>query len=118
MSSIIIQANPKSGIKYAYESFSYWDKEKKAPRTTRKYLGRVDEETGEIIPKKTRRKNTSLKGVDPASAGIPLENDIENRDKIIEKLKRENETLYARIADLESVIKDITRLCGKVTENT
>ena len=42
------QTDKKTGIKYAYESISYWDKEKKQPRSTGKYLGRVDEETGEI----------------------------------------------------------------------
>lgn len=34
---------------YAYETISYWDKEKKSPRQKRKYLGKVDPETGEII---------------------------------------------------------------------
>ena len=50
MSCIVYQTDKKTGIKYAYESISYWDKEKKQPRSTRKYLGRVDEETGETIP--------------------------------------------------------------------
>lgn len=29
MSSIVYQTNPSTGVKYAYESISYWDKEKK-----------------------------------------------------------------------------------------
>ena len=50
MASIVYQIDKKTGIKYAYESISYWDKEKKQPRSKRKYLGKVDPETGEIIP--------------------------------------------------------------------
>jgi len=33
---------------YAYEVKSYWDKEKKSPRQKRRYLGKVDPETGKI----------------------------------------------------------------------
>ena len=34
---------------YAYEVKSYWDREKKSPRQKRKYLGKVDPETGKIV---------------------------------------------------------------------
>jgi len=46
--SIIKQLDKRSGITYAYESISWWDKEKKQSRSTRRLIGRVDEETGEI----------------------------------------------------------------------
>ena len=49
MSCIVYQTDHKTGTKYAYESVSYWDKEKQQPRSKRKYLGKVDPETGEII---------------------------------------------------------------------
>jgi len=42
------------GKKYAYEAEGYWDPVKKQARQRRKYLGAVNEETGEIIPKKTQ----------------------------------------------------------------
>ena len=42
--------NKKSGITYVYESESYWDKEKKQPGNKRKLIGKIDPETGEIIP--------------------------------------------------------------------
>lgn len=47
--SIVKQFDKRSGITYAYESVSRWDKEKKQSRSTRKLIGRVDEKTGEII---------------------------------------------------------------------
>ena len=49
MSAIVYQKNKKTGVVYAYESESYWDKEKKQPRSRRRYLGKLDPETGTII---------------------------------------------------------------------
>ena len=46
--SIVKQLDKRSGITYAYESISRWDKEKKQSRSTRRLIGRVDEESGEI----------------------------------------------------------------------
>jgi hypothetical protein len=46
--SIVYQKDKRSGITYAYESKSYWDKEKKKSRSKRTLIGRVDKETGEI----------------------------------------------------------------------
>lgn len=50
MASIIKKLNKQTGITYVYESESYWDKEKKQPRSKRRLIGKIDEETGEIIP--------------------------------------------------------------------
>jgi len=53
----IIYRKPKGedGPTYAYETTSYWVPELKQPRSTRKYLGVVDETTGEIIPTSGKR---------------------------------------------------------------
>ena len=58
MVSIVYQTNKKTGITYAYESISYWDKEKQQSRARRKCIGRVDPVTKEIIP---TRKSSSDK---------------------------------------------------------
>ncbi len=50
MAAIIHQTDKRSGITYAYESVSYWDKEKQQSRAKRRLIGRVDPETGEIVP--------------------------------------------------------------------
>ena len=49
MSAIIHQKDKRSGITYAYESVSYWDKDKRQSRCKRKLIGRVDKD-GNIIP--------------------------------------------------------------------
>lgn len=50
MAAIVYQTNIKTGVTYAYESVSYWDKEKKQSRAKRKCIGKVDPETKKIVP--------------------------------------------------------------------
>ena len=47
MVAIVYQTDKRSGITYAYESISHWDKEKQQSRAKRKLIGRVDKLTGE-----------------------------------------------------------------------
>ena len=50
----------KNGTTYVYDSVSYWDKDLKQPRSKRKLIGKLDPDTGEIIPtgKKGSRPNS------------------------------------------------------------
>jgi transposase len=62
MVAIVHQRDKRSGITYAYQSISHWDKEKKQSRARRTLIGRVDNETGEIVPTDGRnRKNKDAK---------------------------------------------------------
>ena len=54
--SVIYQFDKRSGNTYAYESKSYWDKEKKQGRSKRTLIGKVDPDTGEIVPTDGRGK--------------------------------------------------------------
>ena len=68
--SIVNQYDKRSGITYVYESKSYWDKEKKQPRSNRTLIGRLDPDTGKIIPTDGRGKNRNPKNLDnPAKRG-------------------------------------------------
>ena len=58
---IVYQTDKRVGITYAYENKAYWDKEKKQSRSKRTLIGRVDPDTGEIIPTEGRRKKESIK---------------------------------------------------------
>ena len=53
MAAMIYQKDKRSGITYAYESVSRWDKEKKQSRAKRTLIGRVDED------RKSTRLNSS-----------------------------------------------------------
>ena len=76
MSAIVYQKNKKTGVVYAYESVSHWDKEKKQSRARRKCIGRVDPETNEIVP--TRKKKqlpvTAKATQDPVTITVPGRN--------------------------------------------
>ena len=85
--SIVYQTDKRSGITYAYESKSYWDKESKMPRCKRTLIGRVDPETGEIKPTDGRcRKNSPYQKAEPTA-----EEKIMNRLKglKVSELKKE-----------------------------
>lgn len=56
MSTIVYQTDKRSGITYAYESVSHWDKEKQQSRAKRTLIGRVDKENGQIVPTKGTNK--------------------------------------------------------------
>jgi hypothetical protein len=75
LAAIVYQTDKRSGITYAYESISYWDKEKKQSRARRTLIGRVDKETGEIVPTDGRNRNAkddamSGKAVSKAAAKV------------------------------------------------
>ena len=70
MAAIVYQTNKVTGITYAYESVSYWDKEKKQSRAKRRCIGKVDHETQKIIPTRKRasaepEENASKRGPAP-----------------------------------------------------
>ena len=111
MACIVYQIDKKTGTKFAYESVSYWDKEKKQPRSKRKYLGKVDPETGEIIPSRSSAAPIKISEAD-ASEIIRLRTLVEEqRAKITEltkQLKQETEkasSLSARLREIAKIAK-------------
>ena len=63
--AIIHQKDKRSGITYVYESISQWDKEKKQSRSKRRLIGRLDEQTGEVVPTDGRCRKRSPSYVPP-----------------------------------------------------
>ena len=107
MASIVYQIDKKTGTKYAFESVSYWDKDKKQPRSKRKYLGKVDPETGEIIASRGRSSHSEEKSPSDKDELRALHSEIKERDKTIEKLRREIDELKAKNEDLVTVVQQI-----------
>jgi transposase len=68
MATIVYQTDKRSGITYAYQSVSYWDKEKKQSRARRTLIGRVDTETGKVVPTDGRNRKTQ-DGMAPSKRG-------------------------------------------------
>ena len=112
MPTIVYQTNPATGVQYAYESVSYWDKDKKAPRSKRRYLGRVDPETGEIIKgRKNRRKGEDGAPDTETDTVRQLREELASRDAAIASLREELRQMtsrYEEAAGLLARIRDIT----------
>ena len=69
--AIVYQKDNRSGTTYAYESKSFWDKEKKMSRAKRTLIGRVDPETREIVQTDGRCKKLSPVHQDDSSCQMP-----------------------------------------------
>ena len=111
MACIVYQTDKKTGAKFAYESVSYWDKEKKQPRSKRKYLGKVDPETGEIIPSRSSIAPIKISEAD-ASEIIRLRTRIEEQEakinELTAQLKKETESsrkLSIRLQEIAKIAK-------------
>ena len=89
--AIIKQFDKRSGITYVYDSKSYYDKEKKCSRAKRTLIGKLDPETGEIIPTDGRNKGAKSKPDSPAP-------EIDS-DKRIQELEDENRRLKKMYAE-------------------
>ena len=95
--AIIFQHDKRSGITYASDSKSYYDKTTKSSRAKRTLIGRVDPETGEIVPTDGRNKRKKDKDI-PAAV---------DKDKLISQLQDENRQLKLQVSALE---KELNRL--------
>ena len=99
--AIVYHLDKRSNITYAYESISYWDKEKKSPRSKRKLIGRLDTETGEIVPTDGRcRKDKKEKALEPKidyqETCEKLEKKLASQDALIAALQKEITVLKSR----------------------
>lgn len=56
---IVYQHDKRSGITYAYENEAWWDSERRQSRSRRRLIGRVDEETGEVVPTDGRMRRAA-----------------------------------------------------------
>lgn len=91
--AVIYQHDKRSGITYAYESFSYWDKEKKMTRAKRKLIGRLNKETGEIVP--TDGRNRAEKPKEP----VDKEPDYKSLYEKLQKKYAAQETLMMALKE-------------------
>lgn len=70
---IVYQTNKKTGITYAYNNEPYWDKEKQQSRAKRSLLGKVDPNTGDIVPTRTYMRRSLEAEATPVKPGpVPI----------------------------------------------
>lgn len=112
--SIVKAKNKKTGITYVYESESYWDKEKKQPRNKRKLIGKLDEQTGEIVP--TRGHNRIG---DPSAPNGTPQTEAKLRDQhhdYVAQLARQEELIRSQADELAKLKSEKTDLVKKLME--
>ena len=111
--SIVKMHNKKAGVTYVYESTSYWDKEKQQPRNKRKLIGKIDPETGEIVPTgKPGRKSASA--AKPAEAAPPIvsQTRIDCSDDRYDSLLASLSEKDGEIAELKKKVKTLEMRCS------
>lgn len=123
--SIVKYTNKKTGVVTLYESTSHYDPETKQSRPVRKYLGREDPITGELIPSsgKRGRKKDALSDVgkapetsDDTAVSIlkaRYENELAARDEtireqaaVIKKLEAQKGSLVEKLSSLLQEMTD------------
>ena len=55
-----IYKKAKNGTTYVYDNVSYWRKDLKQPRSKRKLIGKLDPDTGEIVPTSGRGRKRKV----------------------------------------------------------
>lgn len=118
MSKIVYQKDKRYGTTYAYRVGSEIDPETGRRKTTREYVGRVDPQTGDIVPKaKDGGRNRSalvVEDLDDSAGIIELRRKLEERSEEVARLKAavarlraEEVRLSARVRELEELNEDL-----------
>lgn len=119
MASLIKKINKQTGVTYVYESESYWDKEKKQPRSRRKLIGKIDVETGEIVPT-GGRGNCKKRDLTQLPQTVSSDRDLENRCTEQAEQIRQNEAeisaLKKQIMELTLSVSEYKRRLSKIEE--
>ena len=94
MACIVYQKH-KNGSTYAYRSESSRDPRTGRPTSRREYIGRVDPDTGAIVPKRSRKRRAAPAAADPGAS-----------EARIAVLEAENERLEAENARLVAALRE------------
>lgn len=116
MASIIKKLNKQTGVTYVYESESYWDKEKKQPRSRRKLIGKIDKETGEIVPTGGRGKKKTADSPEIFSPDSDLKTLCQEQAGQIRKNNAEISALKKQVMELTLSVNEYKRRLSKIEE--
>ena len=120
--AIVHVYNRARGVTYVYESQSYWDKELKQPRSNRKLIGKLDPDTGEIVPtgKKGRTKQdhqpqnkTGYSVTDSKTSADQTRRLLKEKDAEILSLKKQLSAAEREIANYRQLIQQAHAILGK-----
>ena len=119
--SLVRHHDRRTGITYVYESQSYWDPERKQPRSHRTLVGKLDAD-GNLVPTDGRMKNkkkplppknveTAVPGTDTNSREQEYERILTQKNEIINKLQntisqitQENQALKEKLKMIAAIM--------------
>ena len=106
--SISKSFNKNTGTTYVYDVYeNYWDKEKKKYVQKRRLIGKIDPETGEIIP--TRSKKRAASQQEP-----PCKNSDSDYRTLYEQAKKELEQKNLEISLLNTMLDQLQKRLSSV----
>jgi len=116
--SIVKLKDKRTGTTYVYESESYWDKEKKQPRNKRTLIGKIDKETGEIVPTDGRGRKRKATVEKDSSNDETLISDfqkqLKEKEAVIKQLTAENQQLKKKLSE---VLESLHKITDKYEKN-
>ena len=114
--AIIKQYHKDTDTTYVYESTSYWDEEKKQSRSKRRVIGKLDPETGEVVPTGRRGRKAKSTTSAPADEGTELARLYEESQARIRELSlsagrkdEEISSLRQEVAQLREALEKVDR---------
>ena len=125
--SIVKHTDKKSGRTYVYESTPHYDPVSKQQRPTKKYLGMLDPETGELIPssgKRGRKFGSKNRPKPPVSETAKLmEEQLKSLSSRVQEVERslkssqeENEKLKKDLDVCKKAIRAISDIAQKAAQ--
>lgn len=99
--AIITQYHKDTDTTYVYESVSYWDAEKKQSRSNRRCIGKIDPDTGEVVP--TGKRGRRKKNESPADDAR-----ISEMAHMLDQAKAEIVALKTRNSELSGLVKQLS----------
>ena len=112
--AIVKQYHKDTDTTYVYESISYWDEEKKQSRSKRRVIGKLDPETGDIIPTGKRGRKPKDATDTPAEQNAELSRQYGESQVRIKELSLEISQKDLEIASLRKEIQQLKEKLGKV----
>jgi hypothetical protein len=112
--SIVRYTNKKTGTVTLYESTSHYDPETKQSRPIRKYLGKLDPETGELIPSKKRKKKEEQPP--SGSSDLKLRNALQEKTRDCMEKERRIRELEEELVKLRSSMSRIAIASRSIME--
>lgn len=118
--AIVNVHNKARGVTYVYESHSYWDKDLKQPRSSRKLIGTLDPVTGQVVPTgrkgrpKQAQKNANHSVTDSRASEDQTLLLLKEKDAEILSLKQQLAVAEREIASYRQLVQQVQALMGRV----